>query len=501
MFYVRYALAELRRRKARTLLTALVLATGVGLVVAVTALSRGLDEAQERVLEPLTGVGTDITVTRPLRLDSSSGGSGGPSQLSEVEQRRLEAENGDQRLGLTGLGQPGERFRRDRFLSAQLSYPENTAQAVAAIAGVQAVARELTLNVMRVSGTVPTASEQGGGVIRRGFGAGAGGGPPRTIAFTGFTVTGLDTANPALGLVTPSQVRKGRYFRGASPREALLADSYANRKKLAVGDKVKVGSRTFRIVGIVTSPLGGRGSDIYLPLAQLQGISGRKGRVNTLRVRAASADRVATVGSAIESKLDGAEVTTAADLAKRVSGSLVDARNLAHNLGVVLAVVAIASAFAIAVLLTLSGVNKRVRELGTLKAIGWPRRLLVRQVVGESLAQSALGGVVGAVLGIAAAALVAALAPDLTASTGGMQTAGSAGAAPPGPGPQFGPPGPFGQGAVAPLTRSVSLSAPVDPQLVALAVVLALAGGALAGIVGGNRAGRLRPAEALRSVE
>jgi ABC-type antimicrobial peptide transport system permease subunit len=189
MFYVRYALAELRRRKARTLLTALVLATGVGLVVAVTALSRGLDEAQERVLEPLSGVGTAITVTRPLRLDRSSSGSGGPLQLSEAERRRLEAENGDQRLGLTGLGQPSERFRRDRFRSAQLSYPENTAQAVAAIAGVQVVARELTLNVMRVSGTLPTASERGGGVIGRGFGAGAGGGPPRTIAFTGFTFT------------------------------------------------------------------------------------------------------------------------------------------------------------------------------------------------------------------------------------------------------------------------------------------------------------------------
>ncbi|MCL6440564.1 MAG: ABC transporter permease [Thermoleophilum sp.] len=63
-------------------------------------------------------------------------------------------------------------------------------------------------------------------------------------------------------------MRKGRYFRGASPREAFLADSYANRKKLAVGDKIKVGSRTFRVVGIVTSPLGGRGSDIYLPLAR-----------------------------------------------------------------------------------------------------------------------------------------------------------------------------------------------------------------------------------------
>ena len=62
MFYVTYMLAELRRRSGRTILTALGLAVGVGLVVTVTALSRGLDEAQAEVLEPLTGVGTDMSV-------------------------------------------------------------------------------------------------------------------------------------------------------------------------------------------------------------------------------------------------------------------------------------------------------------------------------------------------------------------------------------------------------------------------------------------------------
>ena len=50
----------------------------------------------------------------------------------------------------------------------------------------------------------------------------------------------------------------------------------------------------------------------------------------------------------------------------------------------------------IASLLTLSSVTKRTRELGTLKAIGWKRSRVVRQIAGESLAQGALGGVAGA---------------------------------------------------------------------------------------------------------
>ena len=48
---------------------------------------------------------------------------------------------------------------------------------------------------------------------------------------------------------------------------------------------------------------------------------------------------------------------------------------------------------------------------------------------------------------------------------------------------------------------TVHLTAPVSLEIVGLAVVLALAGGLLAGAVGGWRVARLRPAEALRRVE
>ena len=70
MFFLDYIFAELRRRRGRTVLTALGLAVGVGLVIIVNGLSTGLDNAQKTVLRPLTGVGTSIAVTRPLKLPS-----------------------------------------------------------------------------------------------------------------------------------------------------------------------------------------------------------------------------------------------------------------------------------------------------------------------------------------------------------------------------------------------------------------------------------------------
>lgn len=158
MFYLSYLFSELRRRKGRTLLTALGLGVGVGLVVTVSALTTGLDEAQEKVLKPLTGVGTDMSVTRPLKID---GEGEGPAGLSEKERNQLEQENGRTRFDLNSQAEPGEKFTRTDFMSAaQLSFPASQVAKVAALDGVDDAAGSLTLNAVSISGTVPEGGVQ-----------------------------------------------------------------------------------------------------------------------------------------------------------------------------------------------------------------------------------------------------------------------------------------------------------------------------------------------------
>jgi putative ABC transport system permease protein len=490
MFYLTYMVAELRRRKGRTLLTALGLGVGIGLVVAVSALSAGLDDAQDEVLEPLTGVGTDMSVTRPL--NASSGG------LSNSEREQLQDENGGARLGLRDLGDPGDKFTRTSFVAAsQLSFPASEVGKIAGLEGVSDAAGSLTLNAVTVSGTVPKEQPQPGqGPPDGGAAPGQG---PRNIDFKSFSVTGVDQGKPALAPVSQSQITKGRYLSSdPESREAVLNVSYARRNGLTVGETIKLGGKTYTVVGLAQSPLGGQSSDVYVKLAQLQALSDRKGRVNTVQVRADSGDDVAAVEKAIPTVLIGASVTTAADLADRIGGSLVDAKNLASKLGSALTIVALVAAFLIASLLTLSSVTKRIRELGTLKALGWPQRKVVRQVTGESLMQGALGGVVGALLGIGGAAAINAVGISLKASVAAPAT--------PTPGPGGGPGGGpiagiFGQGQVASGSTDVALHAPVDAGLIVLAIALALLGGLIAGSMGGLRAARLRPAEALRHID
>jgi ABC-type lipoprotein release transport system permease subunit len=193
---------------------------------------------------------------------------------------------------------------------------------------------------------------------------------------------------------------------------------------------------------------------------------------------------VGAVQAAIKKALPQAQIASSKQVADKISGSLVDASNLSHNLGLVLSIVAAAAAFLLAALLALSSVGKRVRELGTLKALGWTQRMVVRQIAGESLAQGAVGGVLGIALGVLAALAINAFGPTLTASasTGGGSSL-------------------LGADSIRTATSSVPLTAPVGGSILAIGFALALVGGLIAGTAAALRAARLRPADALRQME
>ena len=525
-------------------------------MIAISSLSRGLDAAQKETLDPLAGIGTDLTVTRAASEDQGGGPFGGGGRdVVEANQAVI--------TDLSKLGKAGTHFVHDFFLpGTQLTFSSAQAKEIAKLDGVAGVSSALTLQAVHQEGKVPkivakiqtggdridvnraiappTAAEQAaiqtclaklgvtitpGAQGRRGGGGGGGGlggqqggpggvnrdafakclparmqrfratittpretlqqvlDPPQTdITSESYTIGGVELGDPSMGLVTAAQVTNGRYLRGG--REALVSATYAARHSLKVGSKLNLNGTAFTVVGLVDPPLGGQGVDVYLPLAQLQKLSGQKDLVNLVLVRADDGSSVAAVEKKITDTYSQAQVASAKDVAGTISGSLVDASNLSHSLGLALSIVAAAAAFLLAALLTLSSVGKRVRELGTLKALGWTQRLVVRQVAAESLAQGVLGGIAGIVLGVAVAFAVGVAGPSLTASstTGGGSLLGV-------------------EQAVRTTSNVVTLSAPIGVPLILLGFGIALLGGLLAGAAGALRAARLRPADALRTVE
>ncbi|MDQ0911136.1 putative ABC transport system permease protein [Streptomyces canus] len=485
-----YLKRELGRRKKAALVIALGLALGIALVITVNSVSAGMTQAQDKVLKSLYGLGTDMTVTK-ARSAPTSGSSGRPNFQFDADSNDSDDAQSSDRVTTQG----------GQALAAGVVTKVSQQSGVASAVGA------LTLNVTKVDGsfTQGKAQSSGGNTGNSGQGGPGGGSSGSTAApqvqggganfdVNSYSVAGVDVTDQTLGPLAGSRITTGRTFTAAQTdaKVAVVSKAYAKENSLKVGGTLKISGTTYTIIGIATPDSSESTTDVYLPLKQAQTLADAKNQVTTIYVKASDSKQIDSVKAAIQKNISGTTVTTSADLAETVSGSLSTASDLATSVGKWLSIAVLVAAFLVAALLTSSAVSRRVREFGTLKALGWPSRRVTRQVVGESIVNGLLGGALGIGLGLAAAYTVTAISPKLTAQLGSTGGGGGGGAGGPGGG------GP-GQQATQ-NTMEIALSAPVSMTTIALAVGLAVTGGLIAGAMGGWRASRMRPADALRSV-
>jgi ABC-type lipoprotein release transport system permease subunit len=491
MFFT-YLRRELRRRRKAALVVASGLALGIALVIVVNSVSSGMGKAQDKVLQSLYGLGTDMTVTKAATPTASG---------SQQPRFQFDANNHDD-----SKTQSSDRVMVQGFTTLA----STTVSKVAGQKGVSDAVGGLSLNVVKVDGQFTRGQfqqNQGSGTAGGGNRGGGTGAPQGEVTGGGanfninsYSVYGTDVTKPALGPLTSSKITSGRTFTTAEANsKVVVADSaYAKEKKLKVGSTVTIKSVKYKVIGIATATSGDAAANLYIPLTQAQTLSGDKNKVTTIYVKASDSKQISAVKKTIQGNVSGTTVTTSADLADTVSGSLSTASSLATSVGKWLSIAVLIAAFLVAGLLTSSAVSRRVREFGTLKALGWKSGRVTRQVVGEAVVNGLVGGVLGIALGLAGAYVVTAISPTLSASLGSTGGGGGGGAG----GPGGGGGGGFGGGRqAAAKTLDVALTAPVNATTIALAVGLAVAGGLIAGAFGGWRASRLRPADALRRVE
>lgn len=500
-----YARSELGRRRKQTIVVAVGLAIAVALLMVVNSVSAGVSNAQSEVLESVYGVGTDITVTE------RSEGPGNQEFGVNPDQGSSDSE-GNTEFSASSL----------QTTQGTQAFDDSTLSTVRSVDGVADATAVLTLQQMDLGGSFAPGSQSTDGTdtsdgtdasdsasATPSAGSADAPEPPAGDSGGGFgggnfnlnstTVTGVQVG-ATLGNLSTLTLSDGRMFEEGDDGEdvALISATYADNNELAVGSSVTVGDSDVEVVGIVDSSASSI-SDIYLPLATAQTLADMEGQITSIYVQASDSSQVTSVSETLTQALPEATISTDQTLAESVTGSLSSASSLVASLGLWLSIAVLVVAFGLDVLFTVSGVNQRIRDFGTLKAIGWSNKRVVGQVAVESMLRAAIGAIAGVVLGLITIIVLNLMGITLSGSTGGFSMQGGGG----GGGGSAPSDLPSGMGeAVNSASNAVDvvLHSPVSIELILIGVGAALVGGLLAGIIGGWRAAKLRPAEALRSV-
>ena len=194
------------------------------------------------------------------------------------------------------------------------------------------------------------------------------------------------------------RLQRGRLPAAGETDVVLLGQTAAEALHKQPGDSVQIRDRDFAIVGVFR--MGGvmGNNSVILPLATMQEMMQRPGRVTIFNLRVAGpadAARIAAVQARLQAafpKLSFTETSTASD------NDMV----LRFFRAIAWSVSAIAIAMSLVVILNtlLMSVLERTQEIGVLAAVGWQPNRIVSLFVLEGLFLAIVGGAAGLALGV-----------------------------------------------------------------------------------------------------
>jgi putative ABC transport system permease protein len=284
-------------------------------------------------------------------------------------------------------------------------------------------------------------------------------------------------------------VGEGRFLATDDRLVAVADTSYARENGLSVGDTVSVASKTFTLIGLVDTSRVGQvaNANLYLPLADARELARHAPNVqavhdfraddaNILFIKANQAQAEAVVDE-ITALLGEKALVSSAQSFSQVLGS---SFSLIDRFGWLVGIAALFVAVAVLLRAVATNLWERRHDIGLMRAVGWRRQEIVRQLLAEAIALALGGGV----MGLALAALVT-LALGQTSVTVPVPWELS-------PTPHFLP------GGALEMAITITLPARIEPNAVWLALGLTLLCGASVGFLLANRAANRKPAEVLR---
>ena len=227
----------------------------------------------------------------------------------------------------------------------------------------------------------------------------AAGGLVDTISFEDFNMP-LVVINgwpPGSSLFDHVTVIEGETLKPEHTNDVLLGKVLADNLGKKVGDTVDIYAVPMKIVGIFESFNVYENGSVTIPLASLQRLMDRPGRVSAFLVEAK--DRTPEGVLKLKQEIEALAPNINAEQMKKFVGSVSHikvSRAMAWMTSAIALVIG-----AVGMLNTMAmAVHERIKEIGTLRAIGWRKSRVVQMILGESLLLSLGGAILGSALAV-----------------------------------------------------------------------------------------------------
>jgi putative ABC transport system permease protein len=229
----------------------------------------------------------------------------------------------------------------------------------------------------------------------------------KLLIVDGLLVFGLDPSEFAYRRLVVTEGRRG---------EAMAGDHSGKH----LGQTLTLGGRDYRIAGIYHS--GDRFEDlgVVLPLAAVEALAKRPREVTSIGVNVKLGQNVQQVAARLEQRYPGITAITEPGQAIKVDTSsrlIISTGWIVSILALIVGGIGVTNTMAMSVF-------ERTREIGILRAVGWPVRRIAAMIVAEAVGICLIALGVGCALGVVAAQVFVAhstleglISPNYTAST------------------------------------------------------------------------------------
>ncbi|HBD06982.1 MAG TPA: hypothetical protein DCZ69_01865 [Syntrophobacteraceae bacterium] len=303
-----------------------------------------------------------------------------------------------------------------------------------------------------------------------------------------WIVLGIERENRVGPSLLQYSVAEGNFI-GAGKAEALVEVAYARQFGIKLGDRVSIAGSEFPVVGLIDASRATKiaVANVYLPLQEAQRIAVASkqlqtvspyaaGDVNLLFIKA-DQDRIGELSSSMKAILGERAAIATPESFLRLLGSLFA---LSDKFTLAASVIAIVVAVLIAFKTMAGNIAERAKEIGVLKAVGWTNRNVALQLMGESIIQCFMAGVMGVVLAVIVSYGLSFMSVSIPIPWEMSPT------------PHFLP------GGGDQIYKTLELPVSVSWRLAAFSMVLSVLIGGLTGGLLGRHVARIKPSEVLR---